>query len=365
MKNNPPGGLKSGYYETILSLLEITGVNIMHIPENYLSPQTCAVMTVAMLPVWGHAIYKVRKEVSREEMPQLGINSALSFVGMMFNLPIPGGTTGHAVGGTLAAITTGPDAACISVSIALLIQALLFGDGGILSFGANCFNMAFLLPYVGFAVYQLLLKAFKGKREVLAAFLAGYVGINVAALAAAIEFGIQPVLFKDVAGLPLYCPYGLNIAIPAMMAGHLTLFGVAEGIYTAVLLAFVRKTSKAGAADEKSAAVMKVERKPLYILLGVLTVFVPLGLLAQGTAWGEWGADEIAEISQNGAVLGFTPAGLANGFSLETIMPDYAIGALPEWLGYILSAVIGIALCMIIFKLLSAAKKKKTDFAAA
>ena len=137
----------------------------MHIPENYLSPSTCAVMTAAMLPVWGYSINKVRTEIPKAKMPLLGIGAAFSFLGMMFNVPLPGGTTGHAVGGTLIAILTGsPAAGCISVSIALLIQALLFGDGGILAFGANCFNMAFVLPYLGFFLYKLLFKK-TGKRK--------------------------------------------------------------------------------------------------------------------------------------------------------------------------------------------------------
>lgn len=98
----------------------------MHIPENYLSPSTCAVMTAAMVPVWGYSINKVRTEIPKARMPLLGIGAAFSFLGMMFNVPLPGGTTGHAVGGTLIAILTGnPAAGCISVSIALLIQALL------------------------------------------------------------------------------------------------------------------------------------------------------------------------------------------------------------------------------------------------
>lgn len=98
----------------------------MHIPENYLSPSTCAVMTAAMLPVWGYSIHKIKTEIPKSKMPLLGIGAAFSFLGMMFNVPLPGGTTGHAVGGTLIAILTGsPAAGCISVSIALLIQALL------------------------------------------------------------------------------------------------------------------------------------------------------------------------------------------------------------------------------------------------
>ena len=110
----------------------------MHIPENYLSPSTCAVMTAAMVPVWTYSIKKVKAEIPKVKMPLLGIGAAFSFLGMMFNIPLPGGTTGHAVGGTLIAILTGsPSAGCIAVTIALLIQALLFGDGGILAFGAN------------------------------------------------------------------------------------------------------------------------------------------------------------------------------------------------------------------------------------
>ena len=89
---------------------------------------------------------------------------------------------------------------------------------------------------------------------------------------------------------------------------------------------------------------------------------VPLGLLATGTAWGEWGTEEMAGLIQNGSVLGYTPSGMENGWSLETIMPDYTIGSMPEAMGYILSAVIGVLICILLFRLISAAKKDKTDF---
>ena len=122
----------------------------MHIPDNYLSPSTCAVMGAAMVPVWTKAVRKVKEEIPRVKIPLLGVGAAFSFLLMMFNVPLPGGTTGHAVGGTLLAIFMGPYAACISVTVALFIQALLFGDGGVLAFGANCFNMAFVLPFFGY-----------------------------------------------------------------------------------------------------------------------------------------------------------------------------------------------------------------------
>lgn len=329
----------------------------MHIPENYLSPSTCAVMTAAMVPVWTYSVKKIKTEIPKAKMPLLGIGAAFSFLGMMFNIPLPGGTTGHAVGGTLIAILTGsPAAGCISVSIALLLQALLFGDGGILAFGANCFNMAFVLPFLGFYIYRFLCKK-TGKRK-LSAAVGSYVGINAAAFLAAVEFGIQPLLFTDAAGKALYCPYPLSVSIPAMMIGHITLFGLAEIVLTTAVLAFVEKVTPK-ALDEVPD---KTAFQPLYILMAVLIAFTPLGLLATGTAWGEWGADEIASLVSGGTQLGYTPSGMLNGFELSAIFPDYSIAGLPEWSGYILSAVVGVALLVIVFKILSSIMKDKVDF---
>ncbi len=321
----------------------------MHIPENYLSPSTCAVMGAAMLPVWYMAVAKVRKQVPAEKMPLLGIAAAFSFLGMMFNIPLPGGTTGHAVGGTLIAILFGPWAACLAVSVALFIQALFFGDGGILAFGANCFNMAFVLPFAGYAVYRLLRQKLTSARgNLIAAGAGAYVGINLAALCAAIEFGVQPLLFTDAAGHALYCPYPLWISVPAMLAGHLTLFGLAEIIFTSGVLAYVQRTSPELLRADRAGS-----GKSLYALAAALIVCTPLGLLAAGTAWGEWDPEELAGQDFLGQVLGYTPAGMENGFSYEALFPDYSVTALPDAFGYILSAVIGTALLVIIFKVLA------------
>lgn len=323
----------------------------MHIPDNYLSPQTCAVMAVAAVPVVAVSIYKVRKEIPPEKISKLGVAAAFSFLGMMFNVPLPGGTTGHAVGGTLIALTLGPHAACIAVSTALILQALLFGDGGILSLGANIFNMAIVLPFVGYYGAQLLKKVFKGKNgDLIAGGIGSYIGINLAALCAAIEFGIQPLLFHDAAGNALYCPYPLNVSIPAMMLGHLTLFGLAEVVFTVALYAFIRKS----APEMMRQSAREKVSKPLGILLGILIAAVPFGLLAEGTAWGEWGADEIAATG-----AGFIPAGMANGIEWSALMPDYSVAGIPDWLSYIFSAIVGVALCIILFKLVSTMNAKR------
>lgn len=320
----------------------------MHIPDNYLSPETCAVMTAAMVPVWVHAVKTVKKEIPKEKMPMLGVGAAFSFTGMMFNIPLPGGTTGHAVGGTLVSSLLGPQAACISITIALLLQALLFGDGGILAFGANCFNIAFVLPFVGYAVYKLMLKL--KANDYVAIAVGSYFGINAAALMTAIEFGVQPYLFTDSSGQALYCPYGLDVAIPAMMIGHLTLFGGAEVVFTTAIYAFIKKTSPsmiAQPAFAKADQTASTRTWPVYVLLGALICAVPAGLIATGTAWGEW---ELSEV------------GIQEGFSYSSLFPDYTMSGLPDAAAYILSAIIGVALAIILFRIIGAAMKTKTDF---
>lgn len=324
----------------------------MHIPENYLSPSTCAVFDVAMVPILGVAARKVREQVPREKLPLLGIAAAFSFLAMMFNIPLPGGTTGHAVCGTLIAILFGPWAAVIAVSIALAIQALLFGDGGVLALGANCFNMAFVLPMVGYAVYRAL-KERVG--DTISAGIGSYVGLNSAALIAAVEFGVQPLLFSDATGNALYCPYPLSVSIPAMMLGHLTVAGIAEVVFTVGILEFVRNAAPSFGIADNAAPVEKVPTSVL-ALIAALVVATPLGLIATGDAWGEWGLEDLAEM------VGYAPAGMESGWELSTLMPDYSIGGMPEWAGYILSAVIGVALLVVIFRLLGAAMPAKVNF---
>nr|MDA8216764.1 energy-coupling factor ABC transporter permease [Dehalococcoidales bacterium] len=128
----------------------------MHIPDGYISPQTCAVMYAAAAPFWYVAGRKIKETLTARAVPMLSLLSAFTFTIMMFNIPLPGGTTAHAVGAVLSAIVLGPWAAVLTTSVALIIQALLFGDGGVTAIGANAFNMAVAMPLVGYAVYRLV-----------------------------------------------------------------------------------------------------------------------------------------------------------------------------------------------------------------
>ncbi|MDR3672454.1 MAG: cobalt transporter CbiM [Holophaga sp.] len=323
----------------------------MHIPDNYLSPATCAVMGAIMVPAWTISARQVKK-LPTAKIPMLGIGSAFAFLIMMFNIPVPGGTTAHAIGGTLMAVLLGPWAACIAVSVALLIQCLLFGDGGVLAFGANCFNMAFVTPFLGYFIYTFLRSRVRSEHGGLVSLgVASYLALAMAALCAAIELGLQPALARDAAGLPMYCPYPLVISIPAMLIPHLAVVGFVEVFFTVGVFSFIRRVSPG--------SVYEGARTKIHLIYGLLVALVclsPLGLLAPGSAWGEWGAEEIQHVMTGGHSLGFVPARIANGFRLHAAFSDYAVPGLPEWLGYVLSAITGGAALLILFKLLGLLK---------
>jgi cobalt/nickel transport system permease protein len=262
-------------------------------------------MGVLTVPSWVVATHRVQKQLSQRTVPLLAIFSAFCFTIMMFNVPVPGGTTAHGVGGTLAAIVLGPSAAIITVSVALIIQALFFGDGGVLAIFANCFNMAILLPITGYATYRLIAgnAPLLSARRAWAAGIGGYVGITVSALAVGIELGVQPILFND-NGQPLYSPYGLNVAIPAMLVAHVFGASLVEGIITGFGFAYLQQhhpeyltSLKRFVVGDARVATGEVRSRPTWQLIAgglvaMAVVFGTAGLIAGGGEWSQWfGAD--------------------------------------------------------------------------
>ncbi len=314
----------------------------MHIPDGYLSPATCAVLYAGAAPFWYVSLQRMKRAFNTQMVPLLSVFAAFSFIIMMFNLPLPGGTTGHAVGVGIAAIVLGPWASILGISIALIIQAVFFGDGGITTIGANCFNMAIIGSLAAYAVYRLLSgrSPIASPRRIIAAGVAGYVAINLAALAAAIEFGIQPLLYHDATGAPLYAPYPLRIAIPAMMIGHLTIAGLAEMVVSAGVVAYLQRSEpallKRTAPGISESSLAAGNLRPLWFALAALLILTPLGILATGAAWGE-----------------SPPSPLPRGFralaSFWTApMPGYAPPFLKSTaFGYLLSAMAGTGLILL------------------
>lgn len=317
----------------------------MHIPDGYLSPSTCAALYVLSGSGWYVALKKIKRQMTTRVIPLVSVFAAFSFVVMMFNLPLPGGTTAHAVGIAVAAIVLGPWGAILALSIALTIQALLFGDGGITTLGANCFNMAIAGSLTAAAIYRLVAGRSESgaRRRVIAAAVAGYISINVAALLTAIEFGLQPALFHTANGTPLYAPYPLRVAIPAMMIGHLTIAGAAEAILSAAMIAYLQKTSPSlvGVRTATPEPVIPARwNRRLWGTVGLLMLLTPLGTLAVGTAWGEWSAESFERV----------PAGLQRLSSVWTApFPSYAPSFIRNpVVGYLLSAMFGVGLVVLI-----------------
>ena len=332
----------------------------MHIPDGYLSPATCATFYAASVPAWLVAGRKVRAVVKSRYVPLVAVAAAFSFLVMMFNVPIPDGTTAHAVGAVLIAVLLGPWAAVIAVSTALLIQALFFGDGGVLAFGANAFNMAIAMPLAGYGVYRLLTRnvSLTARRRAVAAGIGGYIGLNVSALLAAVEFGLQPVLFKAADGTPLYAPFHLGQTVPAMMLAHLTVAGLVEAAVGVGVVTYLQRANlpllrinHRGIDDEAAAGVVGPPRRPwraIGVALAVLALLTPLGLLAPGTAFGERAPSQLdlktyhLDAVPNGLqhYAGFWHAALFDGY-------DFKHDAHPI-VGYLVSAGAGLAVVAVI-----------------
>jgi cobalt/nickel transport system permease protein len=343
----------------------------MHIPDNFISPSTSALFWAVMIPVWALCLRSVIRRSTAENMAYLGAGAAFSFLIMMFNVPTPGGTTVHGVGGALIALLLGPQYATVAISVALLLQALLFGDGGLLTLGANCFNMAFVLPFCAHGIFMLLRKVLRaGWKDRVAEFVSAYVGIVLAAFCVAIELGVQPLLFRAPDGQALYFPFTFNVTIPAMVIPHLVAAGVVEGLVAVMVIEFVRRTSpemiawepsgvkmaesapsqQSGSGGSGDAAGSKV-REYAWVALGMVAMLSPVGLLATGGAWGEWGAEGFAQATG----LHYVPHYIAHGFSWTALLPDYSMRGLPSAVGYILCAIIGVAVLIIVFRLLALA----------
>lgn len=331
----------------------------MHIPDGYLSPQTCAVFYAGMVPIWYRATKRVRAIVKSQNVPLIAVGAAFAFLVMMFNIPVPDGTTAHAVAAVAIAIVLGPWAAVIAVSIALAIQALFFGDGGVLALGANCFNMAFVMPFVGYGVYRLLTRnmSLTSSMRAVMAGVGGYVGIVIAALVAAIEFGVQPDLFHTADGTPLYAPFHLSQTIPAMLIAHLTVAGLAEFACSFGIVLYLQHANvpilrinhpDVPVTDEELERKKPLTWKHAVVFFGALVVLSPIGLIAPGGAFGE---DAPANLDLSKYHLSAVPTGLDkfSSFWSHAVLGGYGFTSADHpVIGYLISALVGCAIITLV-----------------
>ncbi len=287
----------------------------MHIPDGFLDLGMAALFYVLSGAV---IVYSLRK--AEINPAALGVVAAGIFAAQMLNWPIPGGTSAHFVGGALAGILLGPYAGCIAMTVVLVIQTLVFGDGGITALGANLWNMAVVNVFVGYYVFSLVRKF----NEKLASFLAGWVGITTAAVMAGVEIGISSA-FK----------YGVAEAASVMFIWHGVL-GIIEGIITAAIVSYVSVRGVEVASKERFGKVAMIG-------IGVMIVLSPLfAYLAELVNY-----TEPLEVAAEH--LGLTENPLWSG-----IFPDYTIPGINEYVGTFITGAIGVLIILGIGVLLNA-----------
>jgi cobalt/nickel transport system permease protein len=202
----------------------------MHIPDGFISPPIAIATFILTLIFWVISFMKAKNNLDEHQVPIMGLLTALFFAAQMMNYPIVGGTTGHLLGGAALGITLGPYAGCISMTIILILQSLLFGDGGITALGANVLNMGIIGVFIPAFLLLVLNRISKGKGLYAWIFISAFIGDVLAAIAAGAELGFSVPTFQ----------YGLSVAVPAMAINH-SVIGVIEGVVTVILITTLLK----------------------------------------------------------------------------------------------------------------------------
>lgn len=198
----------------------------MHIPDGFLDPWVAGLFWLGSGVAIGVAVRRARTELGDKRTPLLGVVAAGIFAAQMLNWPIPGGTSAHFVGGAFAGILLGPSLGILAMTAVVTIQALVFGDGGIIALGGNLFAMAVVDVLVGYGLFS----AFRGVHETGAAFLGGWAAITVSALVVGVGVGLSSAF-----------AYELGTTVSIMTVGHAVL-GLIEGAITAVVYGYVVTT---------------------------------------------------------------------------------------------------------------------------
>lgn len=198
----------------------------MHIPDGFVDLKTVITTSVVSAGGLGACIYKVKKIFKSRTIAIMGVLAALIFALQMINFSIPGGTSGHLLGGALSSIVAGPFGGSIILSVVLIVQALIFGDGGITALGANIFNMALIGVFSSYLIYYLIRKISKSKTNFyIAIAAASWFSVVFASFFAALELGISGT-------------YEMGITMKAMVLVHMVI-GIGEAIITTAIIAFV------------------------------------------------------------------------------------------------------------------------------
>lgn len=307
----------------------------LHIPDGFLSLVISLLFWAVTAVSVGIAISKTNKSLGEKQIPLMGVMAAFIFAAQMLNFPVAGGTSGHFLGGALAAIVLGPWAAILVMTAVIAVQGLLFQDGGLLVMGANIFNMGILTAAIGYGLYRAAAGRRKGVRYAVAGGAAW-----IAVLAAALTTSLQ---------LWLSGTSRLQIVLPAMLGVHV-LIGIGEAIVTVAALAFIEQT-RPDLLSEKSTA-EKGGRG--WVVVGVVISLLAVLLSPLASAFPD-GLERVAED------MGFLHLGQSAPYK---ILPGYTVPFLGETpLSTIAAGAVGalVALGLIVVVGLSLSKKRSAD----
>jgi cobalt/nickel transport system permease protein len=202
----------------------------MHIPDGLISPQTYLPAAALALPLWVYAARRLRGCLGDELLPRLAVFTALAFLMSTLMLPLPGGTSGHAVGVGLLALLFGPWLAFLAYSLVLLLQALVVGAGGITSLSVNALTMGLLGAWLTVGVHAALRRF----GDTIAVPVAVWVAVMGSALVLALVLGLQPLVAQAPDGTPRFFPFGPAITVPALLLPH-AFIGAGEAALTLLI----------------------------------------------------------------------------------------------------------------------------------
>lgn len=279
----------------------VTDDPALHIPDGFLSVSVSIIFWVVTIILLAGAVRQTRGQLGERQIPLMGIMAAFIFAAQMLNFPVAGGTSGHMLGGVLAAITLGPWAGMLVMASVIALQALLFQDGGLLVMGANIFNMGLLTALIGYGLYRNVAGQNNGVRLAVAG-VAAWLSVMAGALLTALQLGFSGT-----------SPFG--VVLPAMLGVH-ALIGSGEALITVAALTFIMRTRP----DLLETAAIKARGGFGWVIAGLIIALAVVLFSPLASA----DPDGLERVAEN---IGFLEQGLDAPYS---ILPDYTIPFLGE-----------------------------------
>jgi cobalt/nickel transport system permease protein len=303
----------------------------MHAPDGIFAVWLSILGWMIALAIIGLAVRNTGQQLGEHQIPLMGVLAAAIFAGQMLNFTIPGGTSGHLLGGALAAILLGPWAGVLIITAVVMVQALVFQDGGLLVMGLNIINMAVVTSLVGFFTYRGCTRAATGRKGMLiSSFAAGWLSVVVTALFASVE-------------LALSGTSSLQFVLPVMVGIHM-MIGIGEGFLTAFALSFIT-TARPDLVEGQTAP---GQRSAGWVVGGLLLALA-LTLLAPFASPYVDGFERVTAMlpgsSENETLPAEVETLLESQASPYAILPDYTIPVLGDSAaGTVLAGMIGVLL---------------------